>query len=339
MTGEKRGDTVRLRGAGVRPGIVRVTGNVNYLYFSVAVASMIFSTLAMAASSNAAGANGAGASKLPTKATTKKPEVACDTPDASKNSSASQDKTYNRNRSCLVSLSALDKLRTKKDFSLVDVRSPAEYDRYRIADSINIPLHLVKTKEFLKKLSVVLVNDGRSTTELEKKCGELKQAGFDHVSVLEGGLFAWYVNKRALEGDPAAQSKLNRMTAEELFEERTASNWSVIDVSTPGKSKDMRRWLPAKVTAIPIKSKGDSVARITSAISQQRKQNPQGRLLLIADDDVAYDRIDARLKKSGIAPSVLRLDGGLKAYREHVTKQLAIWDQQKQPRRYQACRS
>lgn len=337
MTGEKRGDTARLRGAGEHPGIVRVTGNVNCLYFAAAVISMIFNTLAIAASSDAVGANGVGVSKSPTKAAVKKPEAACDAPDVSKNSSASQDKTYNRNRSCLVSLSALDKLRAKKDFSLVDVRSPAEYDRYRIADSINIPLHQIKTKAFLKKMSVVLVNDGHSTTELQKTCGELKQAGFDRVAVLEGGLFAWQASKRALEGDPVAQSRLNRLSVEELFEARTASNWTVIDVSTQGKSKDIRRWLPAKVTAIPIKSKGDPVARISSVISQQRKRNPQERLLLIADDNEAYERIDVRLKKSGAAPNVLRLDGGVKGYREHVTRQLAIWDQQKQPRKYQAC--
>ena len=277
-------------------------------------------------------------SKANEKITVNKSDVSCDAPAALKNSYTARHISHKRDRSCLVSLSAADKLSTKKDFSFVDVRSPSEYSLYRIAGSINIPLHLLKTKEFLKKLSVVLVNNGRSTIELENTCSELKRSGFEHVAVLDGGLLAWYAGKRPLEGDPAAQSKLNRMSAQELFEERTMSDWTVINVSTPGKFKDMRPWLPGNVISIPLKSKGDPIARISLKIKQQRKRNPHGKLLLIADDNKGYARIDARLKKAGIDARVLRLDVGLSGYREQVAKQLALWKQQNQPRKYEACR-
>lgn len=277
-------------------------------------------------------------SKENAKIAVNKSDVSCDAPAALKNSYTARHIPHNRDRSCLVSLSAADKLSTKKDFNFVDVRSPSEYSLYRIAGSINIPLHLLKTKEFLKKLSVVLVNNGRTTIELENMCSELKRSGFEHVAVLDGGLLAWYASKRPLEGDPAAQSKLNRMSAQELFKERTMSDWTVINISTPGKYKDMRPWLPANVLAIPLKSKGDSIARIALNIKQQRKRNPHGKILLIADDNKGYARIDARLKKSGIDASVLRLDVGLDGYRVQVEKQLALWKQQNQPRKYEACR-
>lgn len=309
--------------------------------FVAAMAGMFFSAVAVAASIEVTGKPGSGV-PVHSKALLKKQDALCDAPGAADNSSTVQEKL--RNRTCLVSLSATDKLRTQKNFSFVDVRSPVEFDRYRIADSINIPLHLVKTKEFLKKFPVVLVNDGRTTTELEKTCGELKLAGFERVSVLDGGLFAWTADKRKLEGDPVEELKLNRMSATELFEERSKPNWSVIDVSTLKKDKEIASWLPAKVIAVPFnpKLKIDSITRISSVISQQRKKNPQGKLLLIADDDNAYEQIDARLSKSGVvASNVLRLEGGLKGYREHVKNQLAVWNQQNQqnqPRRYQACR-
>lgn len=305
---------------------------VSFLYSAAAAICMVFSTAAVASSANAESVLDAGSAKSRTKSAVKKQDVSCDIPDASQN------KPHKRDRGCLVSLFELDKLRAEKDFNLVDVRSPSEYDRYRIADSINIPLHIVKTKEFLKSTSVVLVGEGRSTTELEKLCGELKQVGFARMAVLDGGLLAWYVSKRGLEGDAIAQSKLNLMSAEELFAEHAMSGWSVIDASPQGKYKDMRPWLPANVTAISIKSKGDPIARISAAILKQRKSNPQNKLLLVADDNSAYERIDARLRKSGVASGVLRLDGGLKGYREHVAKQLALWKQENQPRRYEACR-
>ena len=316
MSGDKRGDAIQLMRAGWRAGIVRVTGS---------VICVTFSMLVSIASADTMGMNSVvGASHKRT--LVKKPDASCDVQSTSKNL-----------RSCLVSLSAVDKLRTQKEFNFIDVRSPAEYDHYRIAGSINIPLHLVKTKEFLKKNPVVLVGDGRSTVELEKTCGELKKSGFESVAVLDGGLFAWYVSKRPLEGNSIEQSKLNRMSAGELFEVRTLPNWSVIDVSTPGKNKDIRSWLPTKVIAVPLKLKGNSIASISSDILQQRKKNPQDKLLLIADNNEIYERIDVQLKKSGIT-GVLRLDGGMKGYREHVTNQLALWSQQSRPRRYEACR-
>jgi rhodanese-related sulfurtransferase len=342
MLGNKRGSATEPRLALVNASSLCVTKVDTCLYFVTVIACITFSTFAVAASTEATGKRSGAGATAHSKTLLKKQDTSCDVPGAAESLSATQQKL--RNRSCLVSLSATDKLRTQKNFSFVDVRSPAEFDRYRISGSINIPLHLVKTKEFLKKLPVVLVNDGRSTAELEKTCGELKQAGFERVAVLDGGLFAWSVNKRALEGDPVEQSKLNRMSAAELFEERAKPNWSVIDVSTQKKDKEIISWLPAKVIAVPFKSKmkGDSIARISSAISQQRKKNPQGRLLLIADDDNVYEQIDARLNKSGVAAStILRLDGGIKGYREHVKNQLAVWNQQNQqnqPRRYQACR-
>lgn len=342
MLGTKRGGATQPRGARGYVSTFGVTDAANCLFYTSIAACITFSTLAVAASTEATGKRSGEGAIAHSKTLQKNQNASCDVPGTAENLSTTQEKL--RNRGCLVSLSATDKLRTQKNFSFVDVRSPAEFERYRIAGSINIPLHLVKTKEFLKKIPVVLVNDGRSTTELEKTCSELKQAGFERVSVLDGGLFTWSANKRALEGDPVEQTKLNRMSAAELFEERSKPNLSVIDVSTQKKDKEITSWLPAKVVAVPFKAKlkGDSIARISAAIFQQRKKNPQGKLLLIADDDNIYEQIDAKLNKSGVAASnILRLDGGIKAYRERVKDQLAVWsqqNQQNQPRRYQACR-
>lgn len=249
---------------------------------------------------------------------------------------------HNRDRSCLITLAEMDKMSAKSDFSLVDVRSTEEFDKFRIAGSINIPLHLIKTKTFLKKFSVVMVNDGRSTAELENACRELRQSGFTRLAVLDRGLFGWSLSKRPVAGDTADQKKLNRTAPRELFEERAMADWSVIDISTPGKYEDMHRWLPGKVVKIPLagkpKSKSDPVAQIASGIAQQRKLNPQSRLLLIADDEQASQRIEQQLQKNGHMSGVLRLDGGFEAYQKYVFDQQAIWREQNKPQGYAICR-
>lgn len=317
-------------------GTIRVKASLSICVRCASAAICVaFSALAMASPADNRELPGAVAARAHLPA--KKPDASCDPPNQ-------QNGAQVKSASCLVPLSAVDKLRAGNDFTFVDVRSAAEFGRFHIADSINIPLHLVKTKMFLKNQPFVLVNEGRSTAELERVCGELKQAGFAHAAVLDEGLFGWYVAKRPLKGDPVAQSKLNRMMPAELFElhegDASMPDWSVIDVSASGQYKNMRAWLPAKITAIPLKAKakGDAVSKVSAAILQQRKRNPQAKLLVIADDDEAYQRIDASLKKSGIAPGVLRLESGYKGYRELVNRQVAMWKQNEQPRRYGACR-
>lgn len=256
-------------------------------------------------------------------------------------SDASCDVPVTSNKSCLVSLSTTDSLRAKTDFSFVDVRSSDEFDQYHIAGSINIPSHLLKTKEFLKKTHAVLLDDGRNTIELEKTCHELRQKGFEQISVLDGGLFAWNASKRPLEGDSLAISKLNLMTADELFEIRSVDGLLVLDITTAGAGKDLRTLLPKKITSIPYRAKGGSTLKISNFIHETRKKNPQKKLLLIADGNEVYAQIDVKIKPAGAANGVLRLDGGIKAYKDHVTKQIALWHQediQNQPRKYEACR-
>lgn len=235
---------------------------------------------------------------------------------------------------CLTLLSEVDKRPVLDEIKFVDVRLPEEYARYHIAGSINIPLYMVRTKEFLKTIPVMLVNDGRCTIELENTCRELKQSGFKNVSVLDGGLFAWHASQKPLEGDLIELSRLSHMSAEELFEVRASASWTVIEISAPGKNNDIRSWLPANIITVPP----SLMATVSSTVQQLRKKNPQGKILLIADSDDAYQRVDAQIKKSGVAPGILHLDGGIKGYRAHIKNQLALWRQQNEPRRYEACR-
>jgi rhodanese-related sulfurtransferase len=329
MTGLQHGDEIQLRGTQGKSGLI--LSNAVCLCYLPLVACLAFVSITTASAADTS-LRGTAAAEPRAKVLINKADTSCEAPDASKK------KALSPNSACLVPFSAIDKLAGQKDFSLVDVRSPAEYDRYHITGSINIPLHQVKTKEFLKKLSVVMVNDGRSTSELERTCGELKQAGFNRVSVLEGGMFAWRANKRTLEGDPLAQVKLNRMSPSELIDEHNRPNLYVIDVSTAGKYKDIYDWLPAKNISVPFKPKGGSITRIATIISQQHKKSPKSIPLLIADNNDAYDRMDEDLRKSGVASVVLLLDGGIQGYREHLKKQSAIWSEQNKVRSYNVCK-
>lgn len=246
-------------------------------------------------------------------------------------------KAQNHDQACLVSVSEAQQLRLKPTVQFVDVRSPVDYQHVHIPESINIPLHLVKTKAFLKKANVMLIDIGRSSVELEAQCVELKKLGFKQVAVLNGGLQAWAAATQPLMGEAVIEARLNRMSPTELFAERLYTGWLVVDISAKGASKELRQWLPANTVAIKQTSIKTQVEGIRAQVLQARKKNPQARVLIVADDDHLYDRLEQPLAKSGVKGS-LYLDSGLKGYQDFVFRQTAIWNQQNQPKRFAACR-
>ena len=84
--------------------------------------------------------------------------------------------------------SVLQQLKEKQHIVLVDVRDANDFEKFRIPGSLNIPFFALKTKTFLKKKSLVMINEGFSYSRLEQGCLRLRNAGFASVSILDGGL-------------------------------------------------------------------------------------------------------------------------------------------------------
>jgi len=80
--------------------------------------------------------------------------------------------------------SVLRKLKKKQEIVLIDVRNREEFEKFRIPGSINIPLFAIKTKTFLKRKPLVLINEGESYRPLEQECKRLRDTGFT-VSILK----------------------------------------------------------------------------------------------------------------------------------------------------------
>lgn len=236
-----------------------------------------------------------------------------------------------RATACFLSVADTKRDRLKGGTILVDVRAPADFELYRIPGSLNIPLHLLKTKAFLKQANVVLINEGRSSQELERACNDLQTAGFRRVNVLAGGLNGWRLDGGELIGDVAAQRALDRMDPDEMLAERAYTDWLVLDF-TNGKRKDVYRWLPANV--VRVKGAPDAIRQ---GLAQKRKTITAIRVVAVADTDADYARIEPAIKKAGVK-GVLYLAGGLKAYGEFVHKQIAMWNQKDQPVKLPSCR-
>ena len=81
----------------------------------------------------------------------------------------------------------------QEDVQLVDVRTPEEYEAEHIVNSQNIDFRSPTFEEDVKQLDktkpvILYCRSGRRSAECAKK---LKEAGFEKVYDLEGGISKW----------------------------------------------------------------------------------------------------------------------------------------------------
>lgn len=105
-----------------------------------------------------------------------------------------RDTTFNN--SCFVEVEAVD----INDYHVVDVRGEAEYQQGHIKNSLNIPLHQIANKRFLKNKNLLLVNNGLPQFEMGQFCQILADKGFNKIKVLRGGIHNWQSQGLALTG-------------------------------------------------------------------------------------------------------------------------------------------
>ncbi|RJQ79494.1 MAG: rhodanese-like domain-containing protein [Desulfobacteraceae bacterium] len=201
----------------------------------------------------------------------------------------------------------------EKTIHLVDVRLPGEYEKYRIHGSLNIALHAIKTKPFLKTKPVVLVNEGFSLSQMTATCDELHQAGFK-AAILAGGLLAWKEKGGQLIGDPFAMQHLNDITPQILFQETGCAHHLIIDAA--GVKKRSGDIEVADAKTVPLMDNPTGQARL-KALLKEKSADPFLSVLISADSGRENDRIRRQLEQAGIR-RVFFLQDGWSAYEQYV---------------------
>ncbi|EDP71713.1 thioredoxin [Flavobacteriales bacterium ALC-1] len=93
----------------------------------------------------------------------------------------------------LVTAEEMESILELEDVQLVDVRTPKEYDEIRIANSQNIDFQSPTFDEDITKLDkskpvILYCKSGRRSAKCAKK---LKEAGFEKIYDLDGGISKW----------------------------------------------------------------------------------------------------------------------------------------------------
>ena len=197
-----------------------------------------------------------------------------------------------------------------KDITLVDIRPADDFNRARIPGSLNIPLHFIRTKMFLKQTPVVLVTAGYQYNLLESECRKLRQQGFA-VSLLWGGLNYWKQIKGPLEGDMWAHERFNQVAPRCFYPERDYEHWVVLDVTIGSTVKNV---IPGAVKLPVTEDRPLTPERIRQSI---KKQGKPCYVLFVNEKGVDYQHIESAVRQTKLK-NVFYLEGGAAAYREFI---------------------
>jgi len=214
----------------------------------------------------------------------------------------------------------LYKLKQKQNITLIDVRNPEEFARLHIPGSLNIPLHAVKTKFFLKSFLIVMINEGFQYSLLETECRKLKDMGFK-AFILDGGLSAWKRKENRLVGDLFALEEMQVISPQAFFQEKDCENTLVIDIAQV--QTEISGQLLPNSKHLPFPDEPGDWARKIERIIASHKNQPFFSILVFNETGDGYSR--AKKMLTGLDLNVFFLHGGVAGYRRYLKDLMLSW--------------
>jgi len=212
--------------------------------------------------------------------------------------------------------SVLKQLKQKQRIVLVDIRRPEEFQAVRIPGALNIALHFIKTKAFLKEAPVVLVDGGYPDRLTDAACRELNAKGF-RASILKGGLLAWQRRGGPLQGDLFSLERYRHISSVKFYQEKDRQDQVVIDVSSNRQPESMRLFPNALHLPFP---KGFTPGKLRTAAV---KKGGAPYFLIFNESGEQYGEIEKRMAQTDLE-KVFYLDGGIKGYQTYVARQALL---------------
>ena len=214
----------------------------------------------------------------------------------------------------------LYKLKQKQKITLIDVRNPEDFERLHVPGSLNIPLHAVKTKVFLKSFPVVLINEGFQYNPLQSECRQLTDLGFK-AFILDGGLIAWERKGGRLVGDLFALQDMKAVSPQILLQEKDCGNILVIDISTV--QSDIAKQLMPYSRHIPVSAEPAEWFREFNRIITVHKYQPFLSVVVFNETGNGYDRVNKILAGQGVYAFFLQ--SGVAGYKKYLSDLMLSW--------------
>ncbi|MCW5321114.1 rhodanese-like domain-containing protein [Verminephrobacter aporrectodeae subsp. tuberculatae] len=167
------------------------------------------------------------------------------------------------------------------DAAFIDLRPAADYHGFHIEGALNLGSSDLYAKPYWRRKKVVLVDSGKAEHALYRECARLKQAGYEQVHVLHGGMAMWLHQGQSIMGrTPSAtqRAQLTHLSPAELWlESQNADHLILLDRSHAAMQSDFG------AAHVLERTSPDAIRML---VDKHRKTLPKGSLisiLLIAD--------------------------------------------------------
>jgi rhodanese-related sulfurtransferase len=214
----------------------------------------------------------------------------------------------------------LYKLKQKQPITLIDIRGAREFERLKISGSINIPLYAVKTKSFLKPLSIVLIDKGFGYSKLEAEGRRLAELGFK-VSILDGGLPAWKRKGGQLVGDLFALDDMKTVSPRVFFREKDYESLLAVDFS-PQRTEASSRLIPCAKHVPLLDDTDGSMLELRQLVSKYKNKSFFSVLIFNASGK-QYANAEKYLNRMGL--DAFYLQSGLDGYHKYLEGLRLSW--------------
>ena len=211
-------------------------------------------------------------------------------------------------------------LKQKQKLTLVDFRRPEEFARLNIPGSINISLHAIKTKSFLKSTPIIIVNAGYDYRQLEQEVRQLTNRGFK-ASILDGGLPAWKRKGGRLTGNIFALQDMKNISPKVFFRQKDYENTLVVEIS-PHRSEASRQLLPY-ARHLPIVDDADGSMPALRQFTSKYKNKSFFSVLIFNASGMQYAEAEKILNCMGL--NAFYLQGGFAAYQKYLEDLQLSW--------------
>jgi len=216
---------------------------------------------------------------------------------------------------CLIAPVIAQRSAKRSSLIFIDVRGVDHYRQLHIPGAINLPLHALKTKPFLKQRDFVILDKGFGHDALLATCMNLRAAGFAGAKVLAGGMRAWMAQGLPLKGGALARNELQHISAAELYAER---KYDVMNVITVAQAPVALPGIPA--ASISHVATSEELSALLEAGDPSK--NALSVPVVITAAGAKYHLLQRQLGK--LANKVVFVDNGIKGYQQFIAEQQKI---------------
>ncbi len=193
------------------------------------------------------------------------------------------------------------------DVTVVDVRPPDRFAKVHVEGALNVPLHLIPTRQFLKSVPLVLVGDDAELSGMLRLCTQLRRERGQRVWVEPSGVRATWAKAR-LFGADIAPSGLPRVSGGEFLSALPMFSWSILVISDQENEESYPPTVSIISPSIPVPELSAKLAELGSIME---------RVLVVPGGASQEQLVLSGLSRKGF-PHVRVLDGGVAEFRRLV---------------------